>query len=313
MDRYELAWAAGFFDGEGWANATKQTGRRTGQPHAQVNQADPHGVPEVLLRFQRALGGLGRIAGPDVKDGRKDLYRWVVSSRGDVELLHHFLLPWLGQVKLDELALALSRPAGRSRSPRESMEWLRWSAGLFDGEGCASMYQHRSHIGYLSQELAVTQSSLQGRPEVLERFQLVMGAGRIYGPYRQAKSQPVYRWKATGRSDVERVIEMLLPWISPVKLDQVSLVREILAAQPPLPRGRPDWGNRKTHCVRGHEYATARIRPYRPRGKAQQRRDSKQCLVCAREQARARRDATKRSAADDDRRLSELRAPYLLK
>ena len=87
VDRYELAWAAGFFDGEGWADLARQEGRRTGQPMARVNQADPDGVPEVLVRFQRALGGIGTIGGPRVEEGRIDLYRWHVSSRGDVELL----------------------------------------------------------------------------------------------------------------------------------------------------------------------------------------------------------------------------------
>src|SRR5207247_4911519 len=68
MDRFDLAWAAGFFDGEGWANAVAQEGRKTKQPQARINQADPNGVPEVLLRFQRAVGGLGRIGGPYVME-----------------------------------------------------------------------------------------------------------------------------------------------------------------------------------------------------------------------------------------------------
>jgi hypothetical protein len=69
MDRYELAWAAGFFDGEGWADLDQPEGRRTGQPHARVNQADAGGVPGVLDRFKRALGGLGRIGGRSAKKG----------------------------------------------------------------------------------------------------------------------------------------------------------------------------------------------------------------------------------------------------
>src|SRR5437867_13383764 len=116
MDRFELAWAAGFFDGEGWANAVAQEGRKTKQPQARINQADPNGVPEVLLRFQRAVGGLGRIGGPYVMEGRDDLYWWQISSRADVELLHHLLLPWLGQVKLREFAVALERPSEIGRA-----------------------------------------------------------------------------------------------------------------------------------------------------------------------------------------------------
>jgi len=315
VDRFELAWAAGFFDGEGWANAARRADRRTVQPQARVNQADPNGIPEVLLRFQRALGGLGRIGGPFVKDGRKDLYRWEVSSRGDVEVLHHLLLPCLGQVKLDEFANALGRSAARSRNPDSDPEWVAWAAGLFDGEGWASMWTHRSHEGYLSAEVGVGQSSGDGRPEVLARFASVVEVDHTYGPYEQeGATMPVYKLKASAQRDIEAVSSKILAWLSPAKRSDLELVIEILRSQPALPRGNPAWGNRKTHCIRGHEYATARIRPYKSRGVGVQRRDSKQCLVCVREQARARREKKKRSTADDDRRsLSDVRTRYLLK
>src|SRR5438093_12114324 len=111
MDRFDLAWAAGFFDGEGWANAVAQEGRKTKRPQARINQADPNGVPEVLLRFQRAVGGLGRIGGPYVMGGRDDLYWWQISGRGDVELLHDFLLPWLEEHKLRQFSVPRQGPS----------------------------------------------------------------------------------------------------------------------------------------------------------------------------------------------------------
>ena len=154
---------------EGWANAVHQSGRRTTQPHAQINQADPTGVPEVLLRFQRGVGGIGRIGGPYVEEGRQDLYSWVVSSRGDVELLHHLLVPWLGQVKLDEFGAALGRFSARSREVSSNDAWIAWAAGLYDGEGSAYLLAHRSHHGYRIGETRITQSSASGPPEVLVR------------------------------------------------------------------------------------------------------------------------------------------------
>jgi len=314
MDRFDLAWAAGFFDGEGWANAVGPEERRTRQPHARVNQSDPNGVPDVLLRFQSAVGGLGRIGGPYAKEGREDLYWWEVSSRGDVELLQHLLLPWLGQVKLDEFGKALERPAAKARRASATDEWLAWCGGFFDGEGWASMWSHRTHAGYLSAEIGVGQSSNTGRPEVLMRFADVLG-GRVYGPYKQTgATMDVYKLKASALRDVEEMATKIRPRVSAVKRADLDLVIEILRGQPPLPRGRPDWGNRKTHCIRGHEYASSRIRPYRSRGKDSPPRDSHQCLVCARDQARTRREMKRRSAADDDRRsLSETPAIYLLK
>jgi len=307
MDRHELAWAAGFFDGEGWAGKSNRGVR------AQINQAGPDRVPAALARFQAALGGLGRIGGPTREPKRKDMYRWVVSSRNDVELLLQLLKPWLGPVKLFQVAratgLAISSAAARTGDD----EWRAWAAGLFDGEGCSALLRHRTHPGYKTGELSVTQSSLVGSPEVLRRFGIVVGAGYISGPYSQRNAtMDVYRWKVAALADVESVIAQLWPWLGEVKRAQAQRMLDVLHAQPQLPRGNPEWGNRKTHCVNGHEYATARIRPFVGRGKNEERRDSKQCLACLRDYARMQR--ARRSAAGDDRRsISESVLGYLLK
>jgi hypothetical protein len=315
MDRYELAWAAGFFDGEGWANAVRHEGRRTRQPQARVNQADPDGVPAALVRFQAALGGLGRIGGPHREPDRADLYWWIASSRDDVEMTYEFLKPWLGAVKLLQFATALEVTSCRSRRTTPDDEWRAWCAGLYDGEGSSYLLDHRSHDGYQIGELAITQSGLGQAPEVLQRFVRVMSAGHINGPYEQrGATMDVYRWKANARADIDSAIEHLWPWLGPVKRTQAQRVLDVLHAQPELPRGRVEWGSHKTHCIRGHEYASARRRPYVSRGKGTPRRDSQQCLVCVREQARARRVAKRRSAADDDgRSIREPSLSYLLK
>jgi hypothetical protein len=166
----------------------------------------------------------------------------------------------------------------------------------------------------MTAELSVTQSSLVGSPEVLRRFGAIVGAGHISGPYPQRNAtMDVYRWKAAALADVERVIAELWPWLGDVKRTQAQRVLDVLHSQPALLRGNPAWGNRKTHCVNGHEYATARVRPFVARGVGTVRRDNQQCLTCLREYARKQREQ-KRSAADDDRRsLSEAALPYLLK
>ncbi len=290
MDRYELAWAAGFFDGEGWTNAVGQHGRRTRRPVARINQADAHGAPAVLIRFQAAVGGLGRIGGPHVKDGRQDLYRWEVSSRGDVELLHHFLVPWLGQVKVLQFSSALERTAATSRPAAPRDEWRAWSAGLWDGEGSAYLLDHRSHAARRIGELALTQSANGVAPEVLQRLALIIGRGHVYGPYYQAgATMDVYRWKITAQPDIQKAIATLWPWLSEVKRAQAASVLTVLESQSELPRGR-------THCIHGHEYAAARRRSYVARGVGIPRRDSQQCLQCVREQARERREQDKGSA-----------------
>lgn len=281
MDRHELAWAAGFFDGEGWAN---RSGRGM---QSRINQADPDGVPDVLLRFQRVVG-CGRIHGPVREQGRQDLYYWDATSRGDVDAVAKAIWPWLSDVKRSEFLTALGHlPISEVGAPPRS-ELLAWAGGLYDGEGCASLSPHRSHAGHFSPEVAVTQSG-NVRPQVLERLREIVGCGRIYGPYTQAGATlPVFRWKAAALKDVEHSLYVLAPWIGHVKRQQARKVSRVLVEQGRLPRGKLAWGNRKTHCLRGHEYATARIRPYVPRRGGTQRRDSEQCLVCVRDAARER-------------------------
>jgi hypothetical protein len=313
VDRYELAWAAGFFDGEGWCGLLHEEDRRTAQPHARVNQSGADGIPVALLRLQRALG-VGRIGGPYKKVGRIDLYRWEVASRADVVTTLDLLSSHLGQVKLDQFTRTLEVEPRRSSDLESSDEWRSWAAGLYDGEGSTCLMDHRTHEAYKIAEANITQSSSSGEPQVLTRFMRIVGVGHVYGPYEQVDGNlPVYRWKSCIFIEIDQMLERVWPWLGPVKQAQATAVRDIMRSQPPLLRGRPDWGNRKTHCINGHEYATSRIRPFVPREGGSPPRDSHQCLVCAREQAKARRDQKRRSAADDGRSLSESATIYLLK
>lgn len=286
MDRTELAWAAGFFDAEGWAAAVKSRDRR--QPHAQINQADPAGVPEVLARFQAAVG-VGRVRGPKSEQGKIDLYRWVASSRADVMRAFEALYPWLDVVKRAQFLDAVG-PLTISGDGTSTNEDLAWAAGLFDGDGSTCFAKHKTHPGYVRAEMSVTQSSRTGAPEVLVRFRAVVGLGGLSGPFGGSDSTgPVYRWKAHKLWEIDAIADMLWPWLSAVKRVQASRVISTVAAQAPLPRGNPAWGNRKTHCVNGHEYASARMRAFVPRKGGTERRASKYCLACLRDYARRKR------------------------
>ena len=292
MDRTELAWAAGFFDAEGWAAAVKSRGHM--RPCAQINQADPNGMPEVLTRFRPAVG-VGRISGPKRQDGKVDLYRWVASSRADVKRTFVAVAPWLGEVKIAQFVDAVGAVLTTDVSPSGDEE-LAWAAGLFDGDGSTYFAKHRTRTGYRTAEIAITQSSGTGTPEVLTRFRSAVGnIGHLSGPYGGDDMHgPVYRLKVYRLRDVEAVINALSPWLGSVKRGQAAAVIGAVSAQHALLRGNPAWGNRKTHCAHGHEYATARVRPYRPRSaRAVERRASKQCLACVRASAR-RRYADKR-------------------
>jgi hypothetical protein len=302
MDRHELAWAAGFFDGEGWANAVAQTGRRARQPHAQINQSDDKGVPEVLERFRRVVG-VGRIGGPERKPNRLDRYWWIASSRPDVNRVAELLDPWLGDVKRAAFASALAAELlpGPRADPTDP-EMMAWAGGLYDGEGSASLTPHRTHEGHLSPEVSVTQSGMDV-PEVLVRLRTVLRRGHIDGPYSQeGATLPVFRWKTGALDDVDHVIYLLSPWIGAVKREQMHRVSRVLAEQGRLPRGNPAWGNRKTYCVNGHEYATARLRSYVSRGRSSPPRENHSCLVCLRDYARQQRRQKRERRSNSDHR-----------
>lgn len=99
-----------------------------------------------------------------------------------------------------------------------------------------------------------------------------------------------------------------------MKRAQANVLLDALRQQLPLPRGNPEWGNRKTRCVNGHEYATARMRPFVARNGGTERRDSSGCLACLREYARRKREEKERSATDDGgRSISDEATSYLLK
>ena len=106
MESHDFAWAAGFFDGEGWAN---RSGRGV---QSRINQAGPDGIPEVLTKF-RQIVGVGRIKGPVIVDGKQPLYYWEATSRSDLIDVVERIGPWLCAVKRAEF----ERKLGTEPSP----------------------------------------------------------------------------------------------------------------------------------------------------------------------------------------------------
>lgn len=307
MERTELAWAAGFWDGEGSAYLVRGAGRVTHQPHARVNQAGVTGVPEVLVRFERAVG-VGRVDGPIIVDGKEPLYRWEISSRDDVRAVFDALRPWLGTVKRSQFCAVLGTAVPRQGSAsRDRDESIAWAAGLFDGEGSTCLVRHGSHAGYFVLEANISQSSRSGEPEVLRRFRETFGLGHVYGPYAPADRShaPVYKWRLYRREHIQWMIAAMGSQLGPVKRAQAAGAIATVLAQLPLPRGNPAWGNRKTYCARGHRYDTARLRPFKGRGKSTTApRPSHQCLACVREDARERRRMKSESGGRSRRSLT---------
>lgn len=168
LDLEELAWAAGLFDGEGTTIAKRDV-RRPDRFQLQVTvpQCGRDGLPEVLVRFHRAVLGMGVIDAPN----KYSMYRWRARGFVDGQAAVAMLWPFLSGVKRGQAASAFRNVAaqyrtgrftGMQRRPRAPavrvphaphgaalrrptrLDLKRaWAAGFFDGEGWTGRVRSR--------------------------------------------------------------------------------------------------------------------------------------------------------------------------
>ena len=286
MESHDFAWAAGFFDGEGWANRTSRG------VQSRINQASAVGIPDVLTKFQRIVG-VGRIKGPVVLEGRLPMYHWEATSRADLTRVADRIGPWLCPVKRAEFERTLGRGLPAQIWPGDMSEELAWAGGFFDGEGSTCLDKHRTHANFFVPVLYVPQAAAQGIAPELLRLQNALGFGTISGP-RKAKPpwKPYRRWRVFTIEKVFRGLHMLWPFIGEVKREQARRAMQIVLSQPDLVHGNPAFGVAGArYCLRGHDKWNARIRPFKGRGKHDEdpMNHLRQCMTCVREDARARR------------------------
>src|SRR5947209_5391342 len=106
-----LAWAAGFFDGEGCTGFRSDTRRHTSERIAiSVTQQSSTAaiIPSVLQRFHRAVGGAGAIAAAclDERSGTF-AHQWRASSFEETQAVVALLWANLGPVKRSQANAAL--------------------------------------------------------------------------------------------------------------------------------------------------------------------------------------------------------------
>jgi hypothetical protein len=292
LESHELAWAAGFFDGEGWANRSKRG------VQSRINQAGLDGVPEVLTKFRRIVG-VGRLKGPVIAEGRQPLYFWEATSRPDLLQVVERIGPWLCAVKRAEFERTLGGPLPPQVWPGSMSEELAWAGGFFDGEGSTYLEKHRTHAGYFVARLHVTQSAWGGVAPELIRFKAAMGGkGAISGASNSKREgKPYRRWRAYTEDEVQLGLHLLLPFIGEVKRLQATTAMQVIHSQPRLPRGNPAFGVAGArYCLRAPDKWNARLRPFKGRGKNNEdpMNHFRQCLACVREDARARRNKKRR-------------------
>ncbi len=121
-DRERLAWAAGFFDGEG---STAMSG--FGYPVLRVGQStytDDLEPDDRLLKL-RAIFGFGVLSGPRLVEGRKPHFTLTVNGVARVQMCIAAMWPFLSDVKRKQAIKALS--GRRPGSGRTHVEWERES------------------------------------------------------------------------------------------------------------------------------------------------------------------------------------------
>lgn len=101
MPYTELAWAAGFFDGEGcahiaWTTVSKRTGKTLAYPQVSISQSGESGK-EILERFNDAVGGIGRLYGPwkPAKNQKQIRFQLEFSGIAKTEAVYNKLSPYL--------------------------------------------------------------------------------------------------------------------------------------------------------------------------------------------------------------------------
>jgi hypothetical protein len=117
LNREELAWAAGFFDGEGSTSLRQIKGGYSGLT-LDIGQKDR----EVLDRFQAAVGGLGKVYFNPSRPASP--YSFTTGRFETIQAILAMLWPFLGTLKRAQAFRALTTYWSKSRqSPAQRKEW----------------------------------------------------------------------------------------------------------------------------------------------------------------------------------------------
>jgi hypothetical protein len=262
---------------------------------ASVPQCGHHGVPEVLLRFQSAVLGMGAITGPD----DNDMFSWRAGGAADAQATIALVWPHLGRVKRAQAATAMravqrqyDSGTFRPRPPRrrrplhfDHLTFLRqtctaadldlaWAAGFLDGEGHFGLPRagaRKNAPDWHRIRVSATQNGESGLPpDVLFKLQRVLGGKiEIHGEIDD------FRWLLEGPERVEAVLLQVRPWLGVIKQEQARSVLQRFRSQV---RKHGD----ATRCVRGHEYSLVYMSRTEPKHR---------CKACARILSRMKRAA----------------------
>src|SRR4029079_16974383 len=190
LDPLQIAWAAGFFDGEG-STITYFPNKKSRYQRLQASVPQSgHGgdVPEVLHRIRTAMLGMGKIVGHN----EYGIYLWKTVGFEETQAAIALLWQYLGPVKRGQASAAIRQvldgyrigrlKARRRRHPSRhhvdhavlmtsepdaDLVERAWAAGFLDGEGCFGTFRSQARKGgsdWLRVRVSASQHGEVGAP-----------------------------------------------------------------------------------------------------------------------------------------------------
>lgn len=121
-----------------------------------------------------------------------------------------------------------------------SKEDVAWAAGLFEGEG--TIYGNKKPTRR-NHKMALMVSSTD--KDVVDRFQSIVGQGRVHGPYQfGGRKKPLYQWVSGKFETIQFLVAVFWPWLGERRKAQAVAV---LSHHKALPWEKPrrhytPWG-----------------------------------------------------------------------
>ena len=115
--REQIAWAAGFIDGDGSFQAS-----RSGQATIAAGQSSSNGEPEELSRMAEYFGG--RVTGPYQSKAvnRQPNYKWSIVGFGAVQSIVAVMWPFLSQTKRVTAVRILREDRSNTLRPKKRIQ-----------------------------------------------------------------------------------------------------------------------------------------------------------------------------------------------
>ena len=113
MIELELAWAAGFFDGDGCVTVTHQV--KQGKPYSWLSMSAAQSDRRPLERLASILGGRIIPVGPNALSV-KQRWRWQLTGRAAIITAMESLAPYLSDPTLEQWDRCLAACPGRRRT-----------------------------------------------------------------------------------------------------------------------------------------------------------------------------------------------------